>query len=99
MNRAIHGLTEEEKARAREVTGKVKLGAYERPTCRVCGQELEHKETGRAKEFCSGKCRVKYHRAVKKWVKASVEASLAGQPEPSHPYPWKCNETHQAGEE
>lgn len=79
----------------------VKLWAYEPETCRVCGTELEHKATGRPKEFCGGACRVRYHRAYKKWIAACVDAALSGQSEPEHPYPFvtkqtrprQCNET------
>jgi len=79
----------------------VKLWAYEPETCRVCGTELEHKPTGRPREFCGGACRVKYHRAYRKWIKACVDAALAKKAEPPHPYPFvtklprpeRCNET------
>jgi excisionase family DNA binding protein len=37
--------------------------------CLWCGTELEHKATGRPREFCSDKCRVSYWRA-EKWVPA-----------------------------
>lgn len=50
--------------------------------CRMCGKPLEHKRTGRAKEYCSARCRVYYRRALKRWASASVDAALAGDPEP-----------------
>jgi len=65
----------------------VKQWAYEPETCRVCGAELTHEPTGRPKRFCSGRCRVRHHRDVKRWARACVDAVLAGKPEPSHPYP------------
>lgn len=81
-------LSKDRKAELQERLGKAKLSAYERPHCKVCQEPLEHKETGRPAEFCSGRCRVKYHRAVKKWARACVDAMLAGKIEPAHPYPF-----------
>lgn len=50
--------------------------------CRWCGEELEHRPTGRAREFCSDKCRVYHRRAFKRHARACVDAALAGKPEP-----------------
>jgi endogenous inhibitor of DNA gyrase (YacG/DUF329 family) len=50
--------------------------------CQWCGAELDHAPTGRAKRFCSTRCRVAYNRAMKRHAAACVDAALAGQPEP-----------------
>lgn len=63
-----------------------KQNAYERKTCIVCPQHLEHKPIGRPRKFCSGRCRVAYHRDVKRWAKAYTNAILGGWPPPPHPY-------------
>jgi len=62
--------------------------------CIVCGGELEHKSTGRPRRFCSNACRQMDYRELRKWAQASVEAFLAGRPEP--PQGWRY-ETGQAG--
>lgn len=56
---------------------------YRQVHCRMCGVELEHKPSGRGREFCGAACRVAWNRAHKRWVRASVDAALAGDPEPS----------------
>jgi endogenous inhibitor of DNA gyrase (YacG/DUF329 family) len=54
--------------------------------CLWCGAELKHKATGRAKEFCSSKCRVYHRRAFKRWIRECVKAALAGDPEPERDF-------------
>jgi len=54
--------------------------------CVWCGSELEHKATGRDKRFCSAKCRVYHKRALKRWAKCCIDATLAGDPEPSQDF-------------
>jgi len=50
--------------------------------CEWCCEDLDHASTGRAKRFCSTRCRVAYSRAMKRHAAVCVEAALAGQPEP-----------------
>jgi len=52
--------------------------AYERERCLVCGRPLTHKPRGRPKSHCSDACRQRDFREFRKWVKATVEAELAG---------------------
>jgi len=40
---------------------------------------------GRPRRFCSAKCRVAHNRAFKRWARESVDAALAGKPEPGPP--------------
>jgi hypothetical protein len=55
---------------------------YRQTVCRWCGEELEHAPTGRAREFCSARCRVYFNRALKRHARQCVDAALAGRPEP-----------------
>jgi predicted nucleic acid-binding Zn ribbon protein len=54
--------------------------------CQMCGADLEHSATGRPKRFCSTRCRLAYHRAMKRHAAACVDAALAGEPEPPRDY-------------
>jgi len=54
--------------------------------CYYCGAELEHQAEGRDKHFCSAKCRVYYARASRRWAKRSIDAVLAGEPEPARDF-------------
>lgn len=59
---------------------------YRQVRCYNCGVELEHKAEGRDKRFCNAKCRVYYARASKRWAKRSIDALLAGEPEPERDF-------------
>lgn len=72
----------------------IKQLAYESPHCLVCGAPLEHQATGRPRRFCSNACRQKDYREIRKWASRSVDAALAGLPDP--PMIWRY-ETGQAG--
>jgi endogenous inhibitor of DNA gyrase (YacG/DUF329 family) len=54
--------------------------------CIVCGVPLAVADTGRPRHFCSTRCRVRYHRAMKKWAHDSVEAFLVGGDAIPRPY-------------
>jgi len=58
---------------------------YRLDVCAHCGDPLEHKPTGRPRRFCSTRCRVAHRRAMKRWAHASVDAIIAGDPEPALP--------------
>jgi endogenous inhibitor of DNA gyrase (YacG/DUF329 family) len=55
---------------------------HRQTVCRWCGEELEHKATGRARKFCSPRCRVSFNRAMKRYARECIDAALAGRPEP-----------------
>lgn len=50
--------------------------------CYFCGCELQHKATGRARHFCSTRCRMAHRRAVRDHAERCVDAALAHLPEP-----------------
>lgn len=62
--------------------------------CLWCGAELQHKATGRGKEYCSARCRVYYSRAMKRRAARCVEAALANEPEPERDYGYPVEITH-----
>jgi hypothetical protein len=47
---------------------------------------LEHKASGRGKQFCGAKCRVYYRRAMRRWSSRVVDAALRGEPEPERDF-------------
>jgi len=55
---------------------------YRQAVCLWCGAELHHSPKGRPKMFCKGSCRASYNRALKRWARQSIDAVLAGDPEP-----------------
>ena len=61
--------------------GKAKKWAYEQERCIVCGDLLEHAATGRPRRFCGDACKQKDYRCFKQWIKQTVDAELAGDPE------------------
>jgi hypothetical protein len=67
---------------------------YRQVRCRWCGKELEHAATGRAKEYCSGHCRVYYNRARKEYASRCVDAALAGEPEPEQDFGYPIELAH-----
>lgn len=54
--------------------------------CQWCGASLAHKLRGRPRQFCDGNCSAKYLAALREWAQQSVDAILAGQPEPKQDF-------------
>ncbi len=59
---------------------------YRQIRCKMCGVGLEHKAHGRGRVFCGPACRVAWNRASRRWAAASVDAALAGLPEPARAF-------------
>ena len=56
--------------------------------CLVCGEPLAAQGRGRPRRYCKDACRKVDARALRKWSREAVKASLAGLPEPAR-WTWR----------
>jgi len=71
-------------------TRQAKENCLERQYCLVCTKRLEHKPTGRPREFCSNACKQKDYREIRKWASVCIENYRMGLPDP--PRSWRKGE-------
>ncbi len=73
----------------RQIGNRDREGAYRvHRVCVLCGEILAPQGRGRPRKYCTDSHRKQDARALRKWSQASIDAVLAGLPEPA-PWTWR----------